>query len=256
MDGLHFDPAAAAIPGRKHSCQSPRARYADPVGPDRLAPLDSAQVPLGQCQRLRLDDEVWLEPRIFSADLRPVSVDEEPEPPAAPGLIGELKLDDHPMLREAIVLKVPIAPRPQHDEWVDVLGRQVQPAFPPRPKCAQEVPQILTRLGGVIQRASSGGVRCAPYDPYPLQLAETGGEEGSGEAWCAVGELSEGGASVQEVAEDDGCPSLGEDLGGSGDRAVLAVAAHVRSVAVQGTAYQSIFCTSSDSEQADGGSVR
>lgn len=66
--------------------------------------------------------------------------------------------------------------------------------------------------------------------PDVLEFAQPLGEQRARQARCPVAELVEGTPPLQEIAEDDGRPTLGDDLRTTGERAVLAVCPHRASV--------------------------
>jgi hypothetical protein len=104
--------------------KSARAGNADTVSPKGVVPLHPAQVPFGQRHRFRLDYEVNLEAWVFAANLRVLAIEDDPEPSAPEGLITELESHHHAVVGESVTLEVPLAPGPQHDVGIDVLGRQ------------------------------------------------------------------------------------------------------------------------------------
>ena len=70
----------------------------------------------------------------------------------------------------------------------------------------------------------------------------------------AGADRAERGAAGHEVADDDRGPSFGQDLRSPGDRAVLAIAPHVLSVAPASAAAYFCFCPIQRSAGAHGGS--
>ena len=82
-----------------------------------------------------------------------------------------------------------------------------------------------------------------PHDPEPLEMLQPLGEQGAGEPGRALEDLTEGAAAQPQVADDQRCPALGEDLGTASDGAVLAVRAHGATVAPLPPAGKSTFLT-------------
>jgi len=72
---------------------------------------------------------------------------------------------------------------------------------------------------------------CRLDDPEALELSESLREQGAGEPGRALEDLAEGLAAQLQVADDQRCPTLRENLRATGDRAVLAVGPHDCSVA-------------------------
>jgi hypothetical protein len=205
------------------------------LGPDCVGPFDPTQVPFGERFRFGFDDEVFLESWVGSTDLRMVTIKEDPQLVGLLRLIGEVKTHHNATFRKKLALEVPGAPRVQHHPRVNMLLGEFDPAFPPGSECKHDPAQVLTCFGQAVQETAPFGVRSHLYHPGPFQLSETGSEECSRESWCPIGYFGEGVASEEEIAKDDRCPSLGEDFGGSGDRAVLTIGSHTESVALHGS---------------------
>src|SRR5262249_17436553 len=79
--------------------------------------------------------------------------------------------------------------------------------------------------------------------PGPFELPEALREQGTGEPGRALQDLAEASAAEVEVADDQRCPALGEDLGATSDGAVLAVRPHHASVAHPRSVVKSRFLT-------------
>ena len=75
------------------------------------------------------------------------------------------------------------------------------------------------------------GLGCRLDDAEPFELLEPLREQGAGEPGRALQDLTEASATQVQVADDQRRPALGEDLGATGDGAVLAVGPHDASVA-------------------------
>src|SRR5688572_23257494 len=87
-------------------------------------------------------------------------------------------------------------------------------------------------------------LRCRLDDAEPFELFQPLREQCAREPGRAFEDLSEGLASQMQVADDQRGPTLGEDLGSPGDRAVLAVGPHGFSVASRAPGVKSRFLTS------------
>jgi hypothetical protein len=85
---------------------------------------------------------------------------------------------------------------------------------------------------------------CHLHDAEALELLEPLREQGAGESGRTLEDLAEGLTPQIQVADDQRRPTLREDLRATGDRAVLAVGPHERSVARLSTAVKSRFFTS------------
>src|SRR5262249_11951111 len=79
--------------------------------------------------------------------------------------------------------------------------------------------------------------------PGPFELPEALREQGTGEPGRALQDLAEASAAEVQVADDQRCPALGEDLGATGDGAVLAVRPHHASIAHPPSVVKSRFLT-------------
>src|SRR5688500_20195577 len=78
---------------------------------------------------------------------------------------------------------------------------------------------------------ASLGLGSRHHNTEPFELLESLREQRSGESGRALQNLIEVSAAKVEVADDQRCPALGEDLRATGTRAVLTVRAHDASIA-------------------------
>ena len=69
-------------------------------------------------------------------------------------------------------------------------------------------------------------LRCCFDDADAFELLEPLRQQGTGESGRALQDLAEASAAKVQVADDQRCPALGEDLCATRDRAVLAVRPH------------------------------
>ncbi len=211
--------------------QARRSGDLDAPGSDRIGPLDAAEVPLRQRQGLRGHHQVLLVAGVGAADLRPLPVEDDPQLVGLTRPIGEVESHDHPPIGQAVVRQVPADPRVQHDPRIEVLGRQLQPTLAPRAHGQHDAAKIVAGLGETVPRAAPVLVRSRLDDTGAFELTKPRGQERSGDARGAGGDLAEGRRAEQQVAQDEGSPAYGEDLRGPGDRTVLAIRAHAVSVA-------------------------
>src|SRR5687767_7076312 len=87
------------------------------------------------------------------------------------------------------------------------------------------------------------GLGCRLDDADAFELLEPLCEQGTGESRRALQDLAEGSAAEVQVADDQRCPALAEDLGAAGDGAVLAVRPHDASIAQPPSVAKSRFLT-------------
>ena len=87
-------------------------------------------------------------------------------------------------------------------------------------------------------------LRCRLDNAEAFELLEPLREQGAGESGRTLEDLAEGLTAQMQVADDQRRPTLSEDLRATGDRAVLAVGPHERSVPRQPTVVKSRFLTS------------
>jgi hypothetical protein len=100
----------AAIPARQRPAQLVGAFDVDGLGSNDGAPVDEAEVPLGEHHRI-VDghDQVVPEAGVEAADLAGVVLDEQPETAAA-ALAGEVEAHDGSPFRKQVMAQEGLAP--------------------------------------------------------------------------------------------------------------------------------------------------
>ena len=214
------------VPGRQGLAQRPRPGHGDPAGPQRRRPLDPPHMPAGEGQRV-VDGhhQVVAEAGIEAADLDLPPLGQQPQA-HPPGLAGELEPDHHPPVREQVAAEERLRPGPQHDVGVGVLAVHLRPALGPAADGLQHPGQVLAGRRRLVDRPAPVRLGADLQHPGPLQLAQAPGQQRPRQPGRAGGDLVEGPAAEQQVAQDDRRPALGEDLRPPRDRAELAVVAH------------------------------
>jgi len=172
------------------------------------------------------------EPRVERTQLGVAPLDEEPRcsrPPA----VFELESHDDAPIWEAFAPQVDLAPGPEGDPRVGVLGPDVHPLVTPDPERRQDGLERSPGSGGLVERPVPVGFGMDVDDTGVFELPKPPDQEGTRQPGCSGGDLVEGAAAVEDVADDDRGPPLGEDLRSSRDRTVLAVGAHAAIVAAR-----------------------
>jgi hypothetical protein len=120
---------------------------------------------------------------------------------------------------------------PQHERGVGVFVAQLQPLFAPVVERPQDAGQVAAGVGELVGDAAAPGLGAGLDHADALKEAQPLGEETVRKPGRSGADLAERGAACHQVADDDRRPSLGEDLRGPGNRAVLTVGPHAPSVA-------------------------
>src|SRR5262245_59420727 len=110
-----------------------------------------------------------------------------------------------------------IAHRPQGHKGVEILGGDLEPTRTP-------LAERLANLEEVVARGREIGVVPAPVglewrldDTDPFELLEPLRKQGTGESGRTLQDLTKVSAAKVQIANDQRCPALGEDLGAAGD---------------------------------------
>jgi hypothetical protein len=93
-----------------------------------------------------------------------------------------------------------------------VFGCQLRPLRAPALQGQHDLRQLPARLGGLVGRARTVGLGTDLDDPSALQLPQPLGEQPPGQAGGTAGDLVEGLAADQDVANDDHGPALSQEL--------------------------------------------
>lgn len=111
-----------------------------------------------------------------------------------------------------------------------VFGCQLRPLRSPVLEGQHDLRQLPTRRSGRIERAGTTGLGMDLDHPGALHFPQPLREQTAREPWRAVGDLVEGPAAEEDVAEDDDGPAFGQEIRGPSDRTVLPVGSHAHSV--------------------------
>jgi hypothetical protein len=137
-----------------------------------------------------------------------------------------------------------VAHRPQRHKGIEVLGGELEPGGTPLAERHADLEEVVTRGGELVVASAPFGFGCRLDDAEPFELLEPLREQGAGEPGRALQDLTETSAAQPQVADDHWRPALGEDLGATGDGAILAVGPHDASVAPLPSAVKSRLLTS------------
>src|SRR5689334_6127277 len=111
---------------------------------------------------------------------------------------------------------------------IELLGTRLgeRPGRPPLADRLYDGLEVLAGRRKAIFEGAALGARPALYDLGPLERPHAIGEDRARDSWEAALELVEAGRAAEHLAHDQQRPSVAEDLGGLGDRAILRVAPH------------------------------
>ena len=170
------------------------------------------------------DDKIVTEAGIEGADLTAVIVDQQPVPLLA-ALVHEIKADDRATLRQELTSQG-VADRPEDDGRIRMVFSDVDPLFSPLRDGTDDVIQLPPCLGGLVERSSTTILGPDRDHARTLQLLQPGAQQRPRQPGTPEGDVVEGHCAVEDVSDDDQCPTLAEDLGPSGHRTELPVRAH------------------------------
>src|SRR6266542_1706290 len=179
---------------------------------------------------------------ICLANLGLAVLEQQPVPLARPEA-GEIQPDDHALVRESVTTER-VAHRPQRHERIEVLGDDLEPTSSPLAEGLADLEQIIARRRELVSVTAPLRLGCHLDDAEAFELPEPLREQGAGESGRTLEDLAEGLTAQMQVADDQRRPTLSEDLRATGDRAVLAVGPHERSVPRHPTVVKSRFLTS------------
>ena len=127
----------------------------DPACSDRLSPLDSPEVPLGECDRIGPDDEVLVESRVDPTHFRRVPTNYHPEPVPLDRLVAKVETYNSSSVRESINGEILGTPCVENERRVTLLGCDIQPSFSPVPHRFQNSSEVSTRRCERVPRSCS-----------------------------------------------------------------------------------------------------
>ena len=140
----------------------------------------------------------------------------------------EVEADDDASIRKPVSAER-VAHRPEGHKGVEVLGGDLEPTRTPLAERLADREEVVARRRELVVVPAPVGLGCRLDDTEPFELPEPLGEQGSGESGRALQDITEASAKVE--VRMIAVSALGEDLGATGDRAVLAVGPHNASVA-------------------------
>jgi hypothetical protein len=199
-------------------------------------------VPLHECFGVGGDVEVLVQSGIRLADLGLAVLEQQPVPHGRPEA-GEVQPDDHALVRESVTTERG-AHRPQRHKRIEVLGGDLEPTSSPLAEGLADLEQIVARARELVSVTAPVSLGCRLDDAEAFELLEPLREQGVGQSGRTLEDLAEGFTAQVQVADDQRRPALSEDLRATGDRTVLAVGPHVRSVLRRATVVKSRFLTS------------
>ena len=214
----------------------------DPGVAGCLRPGELTGVPFHEGLGVCGDVEVFVQTGVRLADLGLAVLEQQPVPLVGPEA-GEIQPDDHALVRESVTTER-VAHRPQRHEWIEVLGGDLEPTSSPLAEGLADLEQIVARARELVSVTAPVSLRCRLDDAEAFELLEPLREQGAGESGRTLEDLAEGLTAQMQVADDQRRPTLSEDLRATGDRAVLAVRPHERSVLRHPTVVKSRFLTS------------
>ena len=199
-------------------------------------------VPLHERFSVGADVEVLVQSGIRLADLGLAVLEQQPVPLVGPEA-GEVQPDDHALVRQSVTTER-VAHRPERHVRIEVLRGDLEPPSSPLAEGLADLEQIVARARELVPVTAPLRLRRRLDHAEAFELLEPLAEHGAGEPGGTVEDLAEGLTAQIHVADDQRRPTLGEDLRATGDRAVLAVGPHERSVPRHPTAVKSGFLTS------------
>jgi hypothetical protein len=132
----------------------------------------------------------------------------------------EVEADDDASIREPVSAQR-VAHRPQSHEWIEVLRGDLEPACPPLAERLADPEEVVACRRELVVVPAPVGLGCRLDDTEPFELLEALREQGAGKPRRTLQDLAEASAAKVQVADDQRCPALGEDLGATSDGAVL-----------------------------------
>ncbi len=190
----------------------------------RFRPGQLPSVPFHERLGVGGDVEVLVQTGIGLADLGLAVLEQQPVPLVG-SEAGEVQPDNHAVIGESVATKR-VAHGPQRDEWIEVFGRDLEPTSAPLPEGLADLEQIVSRGRELVPVTAPLRLGCGFDDPEVFEVLEPLREEGGGESGRTLEDLAEGLTAQVEVANDQRRPTLSEDFGATGDRAVLAIGPH------------------------------
>jgi hypothetical protein len=111
---------------------------------------------------------------------------------------------------------------------IEFLGARLgeRPSRPPLADRLHNRPEVTAGGREAIFERAAFGAGPALDDLCPLERAHAVGEDRARDPWKAALELVEAARAAEHLTHDQKRPTVAEDLGGLGDRAILRIAAH------------------------------
>jgi len=225
----HIGEAAELEPVRKRADQCRRAVDLDQSLVDRPGQRDPAHPDVVERPDVRGHEQVGVESGSIATYRGIPALKDEPEGLSA--FAVEIELYDDPLPGEQIEVDPPVHP-PQQQCWVEFLG----PRFGQRPTRSPptQIPdgplQLFPRRRQMIFAPAI--TRGAPFQQAESRESfEAPLEQGPRDPGKASGQLIEVTAAVQELADDQDCPTVTQDLRSPRDWTILVVWSHASIIA-------------------------
>jgi hypothetical protein len=104
-------------------------------------------MPLSQCPRLGLHEQIHVKTGIGLANLGAGSVKDHPEPASFLRHTREVELDYHPAREQSIPFEIPVHPGMEDHARVEVFGGEFDPALTPLSQRRHYLGQVVARGG-------------------------------------------------------------------------------------------------------------
>src|SRR5262249_4642809 len=140
---------------------------------------------------------------------------------------AELEPHDHSS-RGQVGYVDPAVHGPDQQHRIEVARRELLGGvtLAPLAEALHDLAELVPGLGQLILPTASGCERRALDHARVFQLVQTLRQEGARDQRHPAADLVESPGTGEQLAQDQRCPSLGEDLAGHGDRAELTIALH------------------------------
>ena len=133
---------------------------------DGFGPAEAPRVPLHEGFAFCRNEQVLVEARVFLADLRLSTLDQEPVPLVL-AAAREVEPDDHALTRQAVSAQR-VAHRPERDERIEVLWSDLQPSGAPRAEGLADLEELVTRGCELVGAAAPSRLGRRSDDPELL----------------------------------------------------------------------------------------
>jgi len=196
----------------------------------RLGQGDAAQPDVVERRDVRGHEEVNVEPGMIATHRGLPGLKNEPgEGPSPPAV--EIELHNDPVAGELIEVNPPVHP-PQQQGWIELLRPRVaqRPLGSPPPQGPDSPLEFFSPVRQTIFAAAI--IRDAPLEHAELpESFKTSLQQGARNSWKAAHQLVEVAAAAQELADDQDCPTVTQNLRSPRDGTILIVSFHALIIA-------------------------